>query len=111
MDGPVTSIHLVGSDLNRDNGVSLPSVLRRASKAKIWGEPSVNSDDESSAYYRGKYSVYSGDSVTVVDDDDHGCIYALKDFALEAKGYKDEIALDFIREDVPSSWNNAAEGW
>jgi len=96
MDGPVTSIHLVGSDLNRDNGVSLPSVLRRASKAKIWGEPSVNSDDESSAYYRGKYSVYSGDSVTVVDDD-HGCIYALKDFALEAKGYKDEIAL-FTRD-------------
>jgi hypothetical protein len=96
MDGPVTSIHLVGSDLDSDDGVSLPSVLRRASKAKIWGEPSVNSDDESSAYYKGKYSVYSGDSVTVVDDD-RGCIYALKDFALEAKGYKDEIAL-FTRD-------------
>ena len=112
MDGPVTSIILNGSDLKSDDGVSLPSVLRKASKITIWDEPSVlkkwwsetsrpsytlggHLDDESSTYSRTKNTEYSGDSVTFVDDDnvEQGCFNSLKDLAIEVKGYKDEISL------------------
>eukprot|EP00984_Skeletonema_dohrnii_P003373 scaffold1135_cov105-Skeletonema_dohrnii-CCMP3373.AAC.1 len=90
MEGPMTSIN-IQSDLNIDDELSLPSILRRSSKIKIWDEPDVSAetslhpDDETKST---QYS-YSGDSMTFVDDDDEqGC-----DIANEVKGYGNEIVL------------------
>ena len=90
MEGPITSIN-IQSDLNIDDELSLPSILRRSSKIKIWDEPDVSAetslhpDDETKST---QYS-YSGDSMTFVDDDvEQGC-----DIANEVKGYGNEIGL------------------
>jgi len=90
MEGPMTSIN-IRSDLNIDDELSLPSILRRSSKIKIWDEPDVSAetslhpDDETKST---QYS-YSGDSMTFVDDDvEQGC-----DIANEVKGYGNEIGL------------------